>query len=197
MKRGLAFGGTALAFALVASGAQAATLGVSDARPVAGQNLVVNGGGCQPGVRVTVKGFGITTIGTARPDGTFDVAFDVPRGADVGDVRTITARCWDGDSPRHFDATVRVSHEMSGPSNVDPGELVTVRGGGCAPNVRVIISFRGFDVRAGNADGDGDYRVSFRVPSGARAGDATIAARCDQVYPPGSRHVDRRVVTVG
>lgn len=193
---GVAVSGALLSFLLVATPAQAAVLGLSDARPVPGQQLTVTGGGCAPGVRVTVMldGNVVRTVEAGRGGG-FTARFNIPDGADTGEHR-VTARCWDGDSRRNFGADIRVVNEISGPSTVDPGQVVSFSGDGCGPNEIVNVSFRGNRIDQERANDDGAYDVTFRIPSGARSGDAMITISCDQVYPPGSRHIDRKEIHV-
>lgn len=197
MKRRVIFGGAVLAFTMFAStAAHAATFTVSDPRPVPGQAFIVSGGGCKGGVRVTITWRGDTYIATARDNGTFDQELHVPRDAEYGQTYYVYGRCWNGTTRRYFKSAVTIQHELSAPNQVRRGQLIRVSGSGCAPNVTVVVSFRGYDIGEGQSNGEGEYSITVRIPPRATLGEATIAARCNQVYPPGSRHVDRKVVDV-
>lgn len=198
MKRLVASGATLAAVLMMATPAHAGMLGVSDGKPVAGQRIVVNGDGCKGDVKVTVKAFGQEFIGRSGPGGGFSIAIDVPDGLPEGADRNISAKCFVRRGvTRFFRRTITIVVEVNGPNNVSPGQLVTYRGGGCAPGSNVIAKFNGNRIDTSDAGGQGNYIARFRIPAGANPGsEGRIVITCDQTYPPGSTHVDRIVVDI-
>lgn len=83
-------------------------------------------------------------------------------------------------------------------SEVRPGDLVTVRGGGAEPGATVAITFEGTagDVAAVQAAADGTFEATFKIPLDASPGTHQIGAISDgrllgtvtvTVLPPESR----------
>ncbi|HLR92997.1 MAG TPA: hypothetical protein VK053_00595, partial [Jiangellaceae bacterium] len=114
------------------------------------------------------------------PEGTFTDTFEVPGDAGTGeltvDVTDDEAPAFNAsDSVTVVDGSIGVS-----PDEVEPGESVTVEGGGFAPGETITVEFEHADgstwTETVDADDDGGFTLTWPVPGDAELGELDVTA---------------------
>lgn len=169
-------------FSVVEPAAQP-TLMVDPSEVNPGDDVTINGSGFLPGeeVEVTIDGEGGTTVVQADENGSFSLDVTVPEDADLG---TYTASALGLESERTASDTFDVVEPGAvspsvtvDPSEVNPGDTVTVTGEGFLPGEEVVVTIdpSGESVTV-TADEDGAFSVEVTIPEDAEPGDFTATA---------------------